>query len=330
MLRELNILLSDEVNRSANQRLENIRLRSMLGLQRTSRVQLRQRAASSGTQMQALRNTVTIDVGDRQRRPDGHAGRHRPRPRRAGRRHQRPLCHRAVAPPQGSPRERPRAAQPGERHHPVERRARPPAGQRSEDLDVQHGDVIITSEYSSLFPGGIRIGVVSATREVPGELFQEVTVQPSVDFARLEEVFVVTVSARLHPYRPRTQEQGMTSAPIMRPALIARHLARRSACADDSHPVHRHRDDRPGSRPDLDRLSGHHARTDRRRSTAGFFLGLLLDVLAGRRRHARTLGASQRRLPDSSPATRSTRTRRVQTLSGLAVPAHPHGHRAGA
>ncbi len=57
-------------------------------------------------------------------------------------------------------------------------------------LDVQTGDMIITSEFSSIFPPGIRIGVVSATRQIPGELFQVVDVSPSVDFDRLEEVFV--------------------------------------------------------------------------------------------------------------------------------------------
>jgi rod shape-determining protein MreC len=57
-------------------------------------------------------------------------------------------------------------------------------------FDVQPGDVIITSEFSSIFPEGIRIGVVRGTRVVPGELFQVVDVTPAVDFDRLEEVFV--------------------------------------------------------------------------------------------------------------------------------------------
>jgi rod shape-determining protein MreC len=57
-------------------------------------------------------------------------------------------------------------------------------------LDVESGDLIITSEFSSIFPSGIRIGVVSATRQVPGELFQVIDVSPCVDFDRLEEVFV--------------------------------------------------------------------------------------------------------------------------------------------
>ena len=59
-------------------------------------------------------------------------------------------------------------------------------------LDVQAGDVVITSEYSSYFPPGLRIGVVSSARGAEGSLFQSVEVRPSVDFSRLEEVFVIT------------------------------------------------------------------------------------------------------------------------------------------
>ena len=59
-------------------------------------------------------------------------------------------------------------------------------------LDVQTGDVVITSEYSSYFPPGIRIGVVTAARGAEGSLFQSIEVKPAVDFSRLEEVFVIT------------------------------------------------------------------------------------------------------------------------------------------
>ena len=59
-------------------------------------------------------------------------------------------------------------------------------------LDVKPGDVVITSEYSSVFPEGIRVGLVSEVREQEGSLFRQVIVEPSVDFVRLEEVFVLT------------------------------------------------------------------------------------------------------------------------------------------
>ncbi|HEX9615310.1 MAG TPA: rod shape-determining protein MreC [Bacteroidota bacterium] len=59
-------------------------------------------------------------------------------------------------------------------------------------LDVKPGDVVITSEYSSMFPEGIRVGLVSDVREQEGSLFKQVIVEPSVDFIRLEEAFVLT------------------------------------------------------------------------------------------------------------------------------------------
>jgi rod shape-determining protein MreC len=58
-------------------------------------------------------------------------------------------------------------------------------------MDVQPGDVVLTSEYSNTFPPDIRIGVVSSVEEQPGSLFKSVTLTPSVDFVRLEEVFVL-------------------------------------------------------------------------------------------------------------------------------------------
>lgn len=58
-------------------------------------------------------------------------------------------------------------------------------------LDVKPGDVVITSEYSSVFPEGIRIGLVSEVREQEGSLFKNVVIAPSVDFVRLEEAFVL-------------------------------------------------------------------------------------------------------------------------------------------
>ena len=59
-------------------------------------------------------------------------------------------------------------------------------------LDVKAGDVVLTSDYSSTFPPGIRIGLVSSVTEQEGSLFKHVIIAPSVDFVKLEEVFVMT------------------------------------------------------------------------------------------------------------------------------------------
>jgi rod shape-determining protein MreC len=56
--------------------------------------------------------------------------------------------------------------------------------------DVKVGDVVVTSEYSSSFPDGIRIGLVREVSDQPGSLFKSIVIDPGVDFVRLEEVFV--------------------------------------------------------------------------------------------------------------------------------------------
>jgi len=57
--------------------------------------------------------------------------------------------------------------------------------------DVKIGDVIITSEYGNIFPSNIRIGIVSDVHEQESSLFKSITMTPSVDFVKVEEVFVI-------------------------------------------------------------------------------------------------------------------------------------------
>ena len=56
--------------------------------------------------------------------------------------------------------------------------------------DVNPGDLIITSEYSNLFPGGIPLGTVLETGNLDN-LFKKITIKPAVNFNILEEIFVV-------------------------------------------------------------------------------------------------------------------------------------------
>jgi rod shape-determining protein MreC len=60
--------------------------------------------------------------------------------------------------------------------------------------DVKVGDVVTTSEYSNTFPPDIRIGLVNDVREQPSSLFKTITIEPSVDFVKLETVFVMAYS----------------------------------------------------------------------------------------------------------------------------------------
>jgi rod shape-determining protein MreC len=58
-------------------------------------------------------------------------------------------------------------------------------------IDVLVGDVILTSGYSRIFPENVKIGLVSQVDKNMDGLFQEIVVQPSVNFNRLEEVFII-------------------------------------------------------------------------------------------------------------------------------------------
>lgn len=62
----------------------------------------------------------------------------------------------------------------------------------SKTLDVKVGDVVITSEYSNLFPPQLKVGYIISISDKPGGLFKEIQVSPSVNFSTLEQVFVIT------------------------------------------------------------------------------------------------------------------------------------------
>jgi rod shape-determining protein MreC len=58
--------------------------------------------------------------------------------------------------------------------------------------EVRPGDVMVTSGMGGVFPRELLIGEIVEVRSHSSGLLQEVVLQPSVDFARLEEVFVIT------------------------------------------------------------------------------------------------------------------------------------------
>ena len=66
--------------------------------------------------------------------------------------------------------------------------------------DVLVGDTLVTSGFSFIFPGGLPIGRVVERREVEQSMFMDIIVEPSVDFSRLEEVFVI----RSRPLKSRS------------------------------------------------------------------------------------------------------------------------------
>jgi len=191
VLRELNLTLSEEVSRLREARLENLRLRNLLGFREKSPYGIIS-ADIIGKTLQLFRNTITLNVGEND-----------------GVRVNMPLVNdeglvgKIIATAPGYSigqillNKEMRVSAKIQRSR-VDGIIRWDGGSQlamqdvAKTLDVQAGDLVMTSEYSSLYPSGIKIGVVSATRQIPGSLFQAIDVTPGVDFTRLEEVFVIT------------------------------------------------------------------------------------------------------------------------------------------
>jgi len=189
LLRRKNIELAHEVNQLREAKLENIRLRKLIGLKEQIPYKLTG-ARIIGKNLDLLRNTFTLDVGSE----DG-IQRNMPVINGHG------LVGVIVA---------------VSKHYSVmnillnvDFRASAKI-QRSwvdgiiawngEDLvlknvpktrDVKVGDVVMTSEYSSIFPKNIRIGTVADVKDSETSLFKFIKIISDVDFVKLNEVFVV-------------------------------------------------------------------------------------------------------------------------------------------
>lgn len=60
-----------------------------------------------------------------------------------------------------------------------------------QDATVQAGDVVLTSGLGGGFPPNLLVGQVVSIRNLDYELFQQASVQPKVDFSRLQFVLVI-------------------------------------------------------------------------------------------------------------------------------------------
>lgn len=58
--------------------------------------------------------------------------------------------------------------------------------------ELEPGDTLVTSGMGGIFPRELTIGTVLEVAMDRERLFQDVVVEPAVDYARLEEVFVIT------------------------------------------------------------------------------------------------------------------------------------------
>jgi rod shape-determining protein MreC len=61
-----------------------------------------------------------------------------------------------------------------------------------QDVVIQEGDVVLTSGLGGSYPPDLIIGQIINIRKREADLFQLASVQPIVDFSRLEMVLVIT------------------------------------------------------------------------------------------------------------------------------------------
>jgi len=59
---------------------------------------------------------------------------------------------------------------------------------------VTVGDVVVTSGFDGVFPPGLSLGRVTWVENASKNLFQDIAVEPSADFSRIEQVMVVTAT----------------------------------------------------------------------------------------------------------------------------------------
>ncbi len=62
-------------------------------------------------------------------------------------------------------------------------------------LDVQIGDLVVTSEYSSYFSAEIPIGTIIRMEPEPNSLFRKITVDPAVSLYKVEHAYVIMKDA---------------------------------------------------------------------------------------------------------------------------------------
>lgn len=88
----------------------------------------------------------------------------------------------------------------------------------SRTADVQPGDVLVTSGVGEVFPKGLRVGKVIGTETRAFGLYQNATIEPAVDVAKLEDVMVVI--GRWAPGTTFETPESETQGPIA-PELIS-------------------------------------------------------------------------------------------------------------
>ncbi|WP_455381487.1 rod shape-determining protein MreC [Salinispira pacifica] len=79
---------------------------------------------------------------------------------------------------------------------------------------IETGDLVITSGMNSIYPKGLRIGMVSSISARPSDTSLQLNIKPIIDFAKLEYVFVIAEQPQ-----PAVQEpEGQTASQAVQSA----------------------------------------------------------------------------------------------------------------
>ncbi|MCH4188028.1 MAG: rod shape-determining protein MreC [Megasphaera sp.] len=65
----------------------------------------------------------------------------------------------------------------------------------AKDADILEGDTLITSGFGSIYPKGLYIGTIVSIHQNENDFVKYAVIRPSVDFSKLEEVFVILKSS---------------------------------------------------------------------------------------------------------------------------------------
>lgn len=81
--------------------------------------------------------------------------------------------------------------------------------------DIKEGDIIVTSGFGGIFPKGIMIGKVASLKNDTAGLLAIGSLEPAVDFQKLENVMIITASreAPPMPLTPPKQTPGTETNP---------------------------------------------------------------------------------------------------------------------
>jgi len=88
--------------------------------------------------------------------------------------------------------------------------------------EVEPGDVLISSGTGTIFPKGLPVGTVTVVERGAFGLYQRATIEPTVDFRRLEEVLVIPARWQLESSYEELQaaESEPASAPLVPPSAV--------------------------------------------------------------------------------------------------------------